>query len=186
MLTPKRLYDQDAETAIGVQNPFYLRKAKLAQLALYDGDEILKMHHVLISVTSYKEDLELAEKTRQKMNEKINDPVCVQKRVKIIPPNYSKENFIATFTPQTQLTPEQVFWSKDLLKKRAEDLKANAPPLPVLPPVIVFWEFEKTCKKRITPMGITEGEREVRAIKAVFENMEAEVDQNAINKKWGD
>ncbi|GKD04791.1 hypothetical protein Tco_1179765 [Tanacetum coccineum] len=213
-----KLYDQDAETAIGVQNPFYLRKAKLAQLALYDGDEILKMHHVLISVTSYKEDLELAEINRQKMNEKINDPVCVQKRVKIIPPNYSKENFLATFTPQTQLTPEQVFWSKDLLKKRAEDLKANAPPLPVLPPVIVFWEFEKTCKKQITPMGITEGERgfeqtkrcyltevipffnllkehfdgvqkslvtEVRAMKAVFENMEAEVDQNAIDKKCG-
>ncbi|GJR30778.1 hypothetical protein Tco_1107010 [Tanacetum coccineum] len=28
------------------QNPFYLRKAKVAQLALYDGDEILKTHHV--------------------------------------------------------------------------------------------------------------------------------------------
>nr|GEZ61913.1 integrase, catalytic region, zinc finger, CCHC-type, peptidase aspartic, catalytic [Tanacetum cinerariifolium] len=37
-------------------------------------------------------------------------------------------------------------------------------------------DFEKTCKKRITPTGITEGER-------VFENMEAEVDQNAIDKK---
>ncbi|GKE02924.1 hypothetical protein Tco_1390907, partial [Tanacetum coccineum] len=81
------------------------------------------------------------------------------------------------------------------------------------------WEFEKTCKKRITPTGITEGERgfeqtkrcyltevipffnllkehfdevqrslvkEVRAMKAVFENMEAEVDQNVIDKKCGE
>ncbi|GKC83676.1 hypothetical protein Tco_1139393 [Tanacetum coccineum] len=83
----------------------------------------------------------------------------------------------------------------------------------------LFWEFEKTCKKRITPTGITEGERgfeqtkrcyltevipffnllkehfdsvqkslvtEVRAMKAVFENMEAEVDQNAVDKKCGE
>ncbi|GJY40974.1 retrovirus-related pol polyprotein from transposon TNT 1-94 [Tanacetum coccineum] len=134
MLKPKRLYDQDAKTAIGVQNPFYLRKAKMAQPALYDGDENFKMHHVPVSVTSSEEDLELAEINRQK----INDPVCVQKRVKIIPPNYSKENFLATFIPRTQLTPEQVFWSKDLLKQRAEDLKANAPPLLVLPPATVY------------------------------------------------
>ncbi|GKD08709.1 hypothetical protein Tco_1188394 [Tanacetum coccineum] len=80
----------------------------------------------------------------------------------------------------------------------------------------LFKDFEKTCKKRITPTGITEGERgfeqtnrcyltevipvfnllkehfdsvqkslvtDVRAMKAVFENMEAEVDQNAVDKK---
>ncbi|GJX90356.1 integrase, catalytic region, zinc finger, CCHC-type containing protein [Tanacetum coccineum] len=80
-------------------------------------------------------------------------------------------------------------------------------------------DFEKTCKKRITPTGITEGERgfektkwcyltevilffnllkehfnsvqkslitEVRAMKEGFENMEAEVDQNAVEKKCGE
>ncbi|GJT71203.1 retrovirus-related pol polyprotein from transposon TNT 1-94 [Tanacetum coccineum] len=182
-----RILIQDhAETAIGVQNPFYLRKAKLAQPTLYDGDEILKMHHVSISVTSSKEDLELAELTRQKMNEKMNDPVCVQKRVKIIPPNYSKENFIATFTPQTQLTPEQVFWSKYLLKKRAEDLKANASPLPVLPPATVY---PPNTPVHLVPRMLPTTSQvniEVRAMKAVFENMEAEVDQNAIDKKCGE
>ncbi|GJU44376.1 hypothetical protein Tco_1201642 [Tanacetum coccineum] len=245
MLKPKKLYDQVAVMAIGAQNPFYHSKAKMVQLALYDGDEILKKHHVPVSVTSSEEDLEIAEITRQKMN----DHVCVEKKIKIIPPNYSKENFRATFTPQTQLTPEQVFWSKDLLKQIAKDLKTNAPPLPILPPVTVyppntpvhlvpqtlpttsqvniglyvitqlFWEFEKTCKKGITPIGITEGERgfeqtkwcyltevipffnllkehfdevqrslvkEVRAMKAVFEHMKAEVDQNVIDKKYGE
>ncbi|GKA90612.1 hypothetical protein Tco_0812482 [Tanacetum coccineum] len=118
----------------GAQNPFYLRKAKMVQPALYDGDEILKMHHVPVNVTSSEEDLDIVEITRQKMN----DPVCVEKKIKIIPPNYSKENFLATFTPQTQLTPEQVFWSKDLLKQRVEDLKTNSPPLPILPPAIVY------------------------------------------------
>ncbi|GKC46085.1 retrovirus-related pol polyprotein from transposon TNT 1-94, partial [Tanacetum coccineum] len=154
-----------------------------------------------------------------------------------------------TFTPQTQLTPEQVFWSLDLAKRKAEELIANATPLLVLPPAIVyppntpahlvprtllttshvniglyvitqlFWDFEKTCKKRITPTGITEGERgfeqtkrcyltevipffnllkehfegiqkslvtEVRAMQAVFENLEAEVDQNEIDLRSGE
>nr|GEV93346.1 hypothetical protein [Tanacetum cinerariifolium] len=167
-------------------------------------------------------------------------------RVKITPPNYSKENFMATFTLQTQLTPKQVFWSKEINAKKADDLKARTPPLPVLPPVTVyppntpvhlvprtlpttsqvniglyvitqlFWDFEKTCKEMITPTGITEGERgfektkrcyltevipffnllkehfdgvqkslvtEVRAMKTSFENLEAEVDQNAIDLK---
>ncbi|GJU55531.1 retrovirus-related pol polyprotein from transposon TNT 1-94 [Tanacetum coccineum] len=183
------------------------------------------MHHVPVIVTSSEEDLELAETTR------INE---------IIPPNYSKENFIATFTLQTQLTPEQVLWSNEIKEKKVEDLKARTLTLPVLPHMIVyppntpvhlvprtlpttsqvniglyvitqlFWDFEKTCKKRITPTGITEGEsgfeqtkrcyltevipffnilkehfdevqkslvKEVRAMKVVFENLEAGVDQ---------
>ncbi|GJY35278.1 integrase, catalytic region, zinc finger, CCHC-type containing protein [Tanacetum coccineum] len=197
MLKPTKLYDQDA-TAIGVQNPFYLRKAKKIQPALYDGDELLKTHHVPVIVTSSEEDLELAETTRIKMNEKMNDSVCVEKRVKIIPPNYSKENFMATFTPQTQLTHEQVFWSIEIKEKKAEDLKAKTPTLPVLPPATVyppntpvhlvprtlpttsqvnigmyvitqlFWDFEKTCKKRITPTGITEGERSFEQTKRCY------------------
>ncbi|GJW79082.1 integrase, catalytic region, zinc finger, CCHC-type containing protein [Tanacetum coccineum] len=228
------------------QNPFHLRQAKKAQPILYDGEELLKTHHVPVNVPSSEEELELAETTRNKLHAKINDSACVEKRVNIKPTNYSKEYFMTTFTPQTQLTPEQVFWSIDLEKQKAEELKANAPPLPVLPPATVyppntpvhlvprtlpttsqvniglyvitqlFWDFEKTCKKRITPTGITKGERgfeqtkrcyltevipffnllkehfdgvqksEVRAMKAVFENLEAEVDQNEIDLKSGE
>ncbi|GJT58848.1 hypothetical protein Tco_1002381 [Tanacetum coccineum] len=171
MLKPKKLCEQYSEIAIGAQNPFYLRKAKVAQPTLYDGNEIINPDHDPTNVPSSEEDLELAELARQKMHEKMNDPVCVEKRIKYIPPNYSKENFLATFTPQTQLTPEQVFWSIDLEKRKAEELKANTPPLPVLPPATVVQ------KSLVT---------EVRAMKAVFENMEAEVDQNAVDKKCGE
>ncbi|GKA31942.1 hypothetical protein Tco_0718309 [Tanacetum coccineum] len=52
------------------------KKAKKAQPALYDGDELLKTHHVPVIITSSEEDLELAETTRIKMNEKMNDFVC--------------------------------------------------------------------------------------------------------------
>ncbi|GJT08263.1 hypothetical protein Tco_0842725 [Tanacetum coccineum] len=173
MLKPKKLCEQYSEIAIGGQNPFYLRKAKVAQPTLYDGNEIINPDHDPMNAPSSEEDLELAELARQKMHEKMNDPVYLEKR-------------------------------------KVEELKANTLPLPVLP------HGDCTCKKRITPTGITEGERgfeqtkrcyltevipffnllkehfdsgqkslvtEVRAMKAVFENMEAEVDQNAVDKK---
>ncbi|GJZ76112.1 hypothetical protein Tco_0640577 [Tanacetum coccineum] len=80
----------------------------------------------------------------------------------------------------------------------------------------LFLEFEKTCKKRITPTGLTEGERgfeqtkecyltevipffktlkehfegiqkaltkEIKEMKEIFEELEAEVDQNVVNRK---
>ncbi|GJW65259.1 hypothetical protein Tco_0117143 [Tanacetum coccineum] len=43
--------------------------------------------------------------------------------VKIAPPDYSKENYLATFTPQQQLTPEQIFWSQDIIKMKGKALK---------------------------------------------------------------
>ncbi|GKE57705.1 hypothetical protein Tco_1496890, partial [Tanacetum coccineum] len=118
--------------------PFLPQTGQKAQPALYDGEELLKTHYVPVIVPSSEEDIELAENTRIKMHEKMNGSVYVEKRVKILPPNYSKENFMATFTPQTQLTPKQVFWSLDLEKQKAEELKANTPPQPILPPATVY------------------------------------------------
>nr|GEV91626.1 putative ribonuclease H-like domain-containing protein [Tanacetum cinerariifolium] len=46
----------------------------------------------------------------------------------------------------------------------------------------LFLEFEKTCKKRITPMGLTKGERSFEQTKACYLT-EAEVDQHAVDKK---
>ncbi|GJY41092.1 retrovirus-related pol polyprotein from transposon TNT 1-94 [Tanacetum coccineum] len=80
----------------------------------------------------------------------------------------------------------------------------------------LFSKFEKTCKKRITPTGLTEGERgfeqtkdcyltvvipffktlkehfegiqkaltkEIKEMKDIFKELEAEVDQNVVNRK---
>ncbi|GJZ96079.1 retrovirus-related pol polyprotein from transposon TNT 1-94 [Tanacetum coccineum] len=200
------LQDQSIQTVHMIQT-------KKAQPTLYDGDELLKPHYVPVIVPSSEEELELAEATRNKLHVKMNDSAYVEKRV------------------------------------NAKELKANATPLPVLPPMTVyppntlvhlvprtlpttsqvniglyvitqlFWDFEKTCKKRITPTGITEGERgfeqtkrcyltkvnpffnllkehcegnqkslvtEVRAMKAVFENLEAEVDQKETDLRSGE
>ncbi|GKC95339.1 retrovirus-related pol polyprotein from transposon TNT 1-94 [Tanacetum coccineum] len=186
---PKPYYDEQNKVAIGYKNPLCLTRAKQVQPALYNGHEIIKTNHVPAIVHNSEDTLEIAEITRKKMNDKMKDPECVKKKVKIAPHDYSKENYLATFTPQKQLTPEQIFWSKDLIKMKAEALKeqttASRPikaltmyppntPATLVPRVLptksqvkinifaliqLFLEFEKTYKKRITPTGLTEGER---------------------------
>ncbi|GJW23101.1 hypothetical protein Tco_0033723 [Tanacetum coccineum] len=177
----KPYYDEMKKVAIGYKNPLCLTRASRVQPALYNGHEIIKTNHAPAIVYNSEDTLEIAEITRKKMNDKMKDPECVQNKVKITPPDYSKENYLATFTPQKQLTPEQ-----------------------------------KTCKKRITPTGLTEGEngfeqtkacyltevipffktlkehfegiqtaitKEVKEMKEIFEELEDEVDQNAVHRK---
>nr|GEW19262.1 retrovirus-related Pol polyprotein from transposon TNT 1-94 [Tanacetum cinerariifolium] len=132
------------------------------------------------------------------MNDKMNDPECVTRKVKIAPHDYSKENLLTTLTPQKQLTPEQIFWSNDLMKLKSEALKertkASRPikaftvyppntPVTLVPKVLptksrvkiyiftliqLFLEFDKTCKKRITLTGLTDGERGFEQTKACY------------------
>ncbi|GKA90124.1 hypothetical protein Tco_0811936 [Tanacetum coccineum] len=111
------------KVAIGYKNPLCLTRAKQVQPALYNSHEIIKTNHVPAIVHNSEDTLKIAEITRKKMNDKMKDPECVNKKVKIAPHDYSKENYLATFTPQKQLTPEQIFWSKDLIKMKAEALK---------------------------------------------------------------
>ncbi|GJU18399.1 hypothetical protein Tco_1146365 [Tanacetum coccineum] len=120
---PKPYYDELNKVAIGYKNPLCLTHAKQVQSALYNGYEIIKTNHVSALVHNIEDTLEIAEITRKKINDKMKDPECVTHKVKIAPPDYSKENYLATFTPQKQLTPEQIFWSQDLIKMKAEALK---------------------------------------------------------------
>nr|GFA00301.1 hypothetical protein [Tanacetum cinerariifolium] len=237
-------YDSDilSEVAIGYKNPLCLTGAKQVQPALYNGHEIIKDNHVPAIVHNTKDTLEIAEITRRKINDKMREPECVTHKVKIAPHDYSKENFLATFTPQKQL----IFWSRDLIKMKSEALKEQTTvsrpikaltvyppntPATLIPRVLptknqvkihiftliqLFLEFNKTCKKRITPTGLTEGERgfeqtkacylkevipffqtlkenfegiqkaltkEIKDMKDVFEELEAEVAQNVVDRK---
>nr|GEY40206.1 retrovirus-related Pol polyprotein from transposon TNT 1-94 [Tanacetum cinerariifolium] len=141
-----------------------------AFVVLNDVSSALNDDSLATELAIYKEqveeDLELVDISREKMIEKFKDPECVKYNITHKPLNYSKENFIATFIPQITLTLKHVFCFKDLVKKRVEALKAQATTLKVLPPATVSLV------------------KEVRAMKVVFENMEAEVDQNAIDKKY--
>ncbi|GJX51239.1 hypothetical protein Tco_0278084 [Tanacetum coccineum] len=60
------------------------------------------------------------------------------------PPDYSKENLRATFAPQRNLTPEQIFWSKDNnTRKKAETLAPK--PISALTKYVIG-----TCPKEFT------------------------------------
>nr|GEW06102.1 integrase, catalytic region, zinc finger, CCHC-type, peptidase aspartic, catalytic [Tanacetum cinerariifolium] len=83
----------------------------------------IKTNHISAIVHNSEETLEIAKITGKKMNDKIKDPECVKKKVTIAPHDYSKENYLATFTPQKQLNLEHIFWSMDLLKMKEEALK---------------------------------------------------------------
>nr|GEW60790.1 hypothetical protein [Tanacetum cinerariifolium] len=120
---PKPYYNEQNKVAIGYKNPLCLTRAKQVQPVLYNGHEIIKDNHAPAIVHNTKDTLEIAEITRKKMNAEMNNPECVTRMVKIAPHDYSKENFLATFTPQKQLTPKQIFWSNDLIKLKSKALK---------------------------------------------------------------
>nr|GEZ47993.1 hypothetical protein [Tanacetum cinerariifolium] len=152
---PRPLYNDLNKVAIGYKNPLCLTGTKQAQPTLYNGYEILKDNHARAKVHNTEDTLEIAEITRKKINAKMTDPECVTYKVKIVPHDYSKENLLAIFTPQKQLTPEQIYWSNDLMKLKSEALKERA--------------------KALT--------KEIREIKDVFEELEAEVAQNVVDRK---
>ncbi|GKC20727.1 hypothetical protein Tco_1022877, partial [Tanacetum coccineum] len=197
------------KVAIGYKNPLCLTRAKQVQPVLYNGNEIIKTDHVPTIVHNSEDTLEIAEITRKKMNDKMKDPECVKKKVKIASHAYSKENYLGTFTPKKQLTPEQIFWSKDLIKMKVEALKeqttASRPikALTVYPPntpatlvskgkgvlnklrnVISLrsFHFSKTLKEHSE--GIQKAlTKKIKEMKEIFKELEAEVDQNVVNRK---
>nr|GFA28838.1 hypothetical protein [Tanacetum cinerariifolium] len=97
---PRPMYNDLNKVAIGYKNPLCLTRTKQAQPALYNGHEILKDNHAPAKVHNIEDTLEIAEITRKKMNAKMTDPEYVTHKVKIAPHDYTKENFLATFTPQ--------------------------------------------------------------------------------------
>ncbi|GJT02753.1 retrovirus-related pol polyprotein from transposon TNT 1-94 [Tanacetum coccineum] len=154
-------------------------------------------------LATYKEQVELYERRAR--------PECVTHKVKIAPPDYSKENYLATFTPQKQSTPEQIFWSQDLIKMKEEALKkqttlkthqkhdgVSTKYTATLVPGLTEKErgFEQTKECYLTEVipffktlkehfeGIQKAlTKEIKEIKDIFEELEAEVDQNVVNKK---
>ncbi|GJW99937.1 retrovirus-related pol polyprotein from transposon TNT 1-94 [Tanacetum coccineum] len=87
---PKSFYDEKNKVAIGYKNPLYLTHAKQVQSALYNGHEIVKTNHAPPVVHDSEDTHEIAEITRKRMLEKMKSPLCVENKVKIAPPNYSK------------------------------------------------------------------------------------------------
>nr|GEW31238.1 retrovirus-related Pol polyprotein from transposon TNT 1-94 [Tanacetum cinerariifolium] len=100
---PRPNSNEQKRVEIGYKNSLCLTRAKQVQPALYNCHEIIKDNHTPTIVHNSEDTLEITEITRKKINDKMNDPECVIRKVKIAPHDYSKENLLATFTPQKQL-----------------------------------------------------------------------------------
>ncbi|GJY56582.1 hypothetical protein Tco_0455697 [Tanacetum coccineum] len=116
LMKPQVFYDDTHKQALGYQNPFHLKKAQRIQPTLYDGSVIAK-EHAVISMIDDKETLILEEESRLKMLDKLNDPISIEKKIKISLIDYSKlnkikEDFGKRFVTQKELFVKQAFWLK--------------------------------------------------------------------------
>ncbi|GJV92976.1 retrovirus-related pol polyprotein from transposon TNT 1-94 [Tanacetum coccineum] len=112
---PKSFYDEKHKVAIGYKNPLCLARAKQAQSALYNGHVLVTTNHAPTIIHDSEDTLELAEITRNRMRLKMQSPQCVENKVRIAPHDYSKENLLATFAPQRNLTGTDIL-TKHVLK----------------------------------------------------------------------
>ncbi|GJW18855.1 retrovirus-related pol polyprotein from transposon TNT 1-94 [Tanacetum coccineum] len=133
---PKSFYDEKNKVAIGYKNPLCLTRAKQAQSALYNGHVLVTTNHTPTVIHDSEDTREIAEITRKRMLKRrdLRAPKPIS-ALTVYPPN----------TP-VKLVPR-------ILPTKSQ-VKINLYVLTQL-----FTEFDKTCKTRITPSGLTEGER---------------------------
>ncbi|GKB16850.1 hypothetical protein Tco_0850773 [Tanacetum coccineum] len=173
MLTkPHVFYNDTHKQTLGYQNPFHLKKAQRIQPTLYDGSVIAKEHTVIDD----EETLILEEESRSKMLDKQNDPISIEKKIKISPIDYSKlnkikEDFGKCFVTQKEFSAEQSFGLKHSSVSETPvtlhtPVRIEAPS--ELPKVSLVNEslkklkyqlanFDKVVKKRLTSDAITTG-----------------------------
>nr|GEV13745.1 retrovirus-related Pol polyprotein from transposon TNT 1-94 [Tanacetum cinerariifolium] len=155
-------YNELNKVAIGYKSPLCLTRAKQVQPALYNGHEIIKNNHAPAIVHNTEDTLEIAEITRKKMNAKMNDPECVTRKLKF---DALKERtkvsrsikVLTVYLPNTPATlVPKVLPTKSQVK------------IYIFTLIQLFLEFDKTCKKRITPTGLTEGESGFKQTKKCY------------------
>ncbi|GJR86554.1 retrovirus-related pol polyprotein from transposon TNT 1-94 [Tanacetum coccineum] len=186
MLTkPQFFYDHTTKQALGFQNPFYLKKAQQLEPKLYVGDIIEKTNPIVISDS--EETLILAEESRSKMLLKQQDPMMLEKKVNTTPIDYVvlnqlSQDFKTRFVPQTELSAEQDFWSKNSVNSPEPTLSSRPTKVEVpkeLPKVSMvntslkklkyhLAGFDVVVKERTTPTAITEGSWGFEHTKACF------------------
>ncbi|GJV45144.1 hypothetical protein Tco_1429680 [Tanacetum coccineum] len=178
-------YDHTTKQALGFQNPFYQKKAQQLEPKLYVGDIIEKTN--LIVISDSEETLILAEESRSKMLLKQQDPMMLEKKVNTTPIIYDvlnqlSQDFKTRFVPQTELSAEQDFWSKNSMNSPEPTLSSTPTKVEVpkeLPKVSMvntslkklkyhLAGFDVVVKERTTPTAITEAPWGFEHTKACF------------------
>nr|GEZ35579.1 hypothetical protein [Tanacetum cinerariifolium] len=166
---PNYVVDSDAE---------YTGDSNMIPYDQYVKDNAEQLYKIMYLLYQMMQDtLEIAKTTRKKINDKMKTPLWTEQNINIRPPDYSKENYLATFTPHIQLTAEHIFWSKDVLKIKAKALKEQTK---TSKPIKALTVYPPNTPAMLVPRAIT---KEIKEMKEIFEELEAEVDQNAVDRK---
>ncbi|GJY01843.1 hypothetical protein Tco_0359995 [Tanacetum coccineum] len=174
LMKPQFFYDHTTKQALGFQNPFYLKKAQQLEPKLYDGNVIKNTNAIVIPDSG--ETLLLAEESRSKMLLKQQDPLMLEKKVNTTPVDYAilnqlSQDFETQLVPQTELSAEQAFWSKNSVNSPEPTLSSRPTKVEVpkeLSKVSMvntslkklkyhLAGFDVVVKVRTTPTTITEG-----------------------------
>nr|GEX94540.1 hypothetical protein [Tanacetum cinerariifolium] len=203
---PKPYYNELNKVAIGYKNPLCLTRANQVQPALYNGHEIIKDNHVSAIVHNTEDTLEIAEITRRKMNDKMKDPEYLIKMksealkeqtiasrtikaLMVYPPNTP-----ATLVPRVLPTKSQVrihiFTLIQLFSEFDKTCKKRIPLTGLTEGERGFEQTKECYLKEVIPFFKTLKEhfegmqkaltKEIKEMKDVFEELEAEVAQNEV------
>ncbi|GJZ85335.1 retrovirus-related pol polyprotein from transposon TNT 1-94 [Tanacetum coccineum] len=170
------------------QNPFYLKKAQQLEPKLYDGS-IFKNTSALL-IPNSEETLMLAEESRSKMLLKQQDPMMLEKKVNTTLVDYTilnqlSQDFKTRFVPQTELSAEQAFWSKNYVNSPEPTLSCRLTKVKVpkeLPKDSMdntslkklkyyLASFDVIVKERTTSTAITEGSWGFERKRAILEQV---------------
>nr|GEX16412.1 hypothetical protein [Tanacetum cinerariifolium]GEX16424.1 hypothetical protein [Tanacetum cinerariifolium] len=110
------LYDQYVE-----DNAEHVVQRNLSSIQ----NDALKM--IIDDMHEQEDTLEFTVITMKRMLARVKIPLCVEHKYKFTPPDYSKNNFLATFTPQRDLTQEQIFWSKEVKQRKRVETTVTKP-----------------------------------------------------------
>ncbi|GJZ50172.1 copia protein [Tanacetum coccineum] len=171
---------------------------------------VIAKEHVVIFVIDDEETLILEEESRSKMLDKQNDPISIEKKIKISPIDYSKlnkikEDFGKHFVTQKELSAEQAFWLKhsslsETSVKSHTHVRVEAPsklPKRLTSDAITTgsWGFEHTKEcfvTKIIPFLTVLKDTfnafdktlldEITKVQTVFNQIEAAVDQCSVDK----
>nr|GEX18960.1 hypothetical protein [Tanacetum cinerariifolium] len=104
---------------------------------LHDKDAYVPHDPLVTELNIYKEQLAIYEQ-RARFELRLREQKMDEQMSILIQDRDQKEENIKKELHSTQLTPKQVFWSKEIIAKKANDLKARTLPLPVLPSTTMY------------------------------------------------
>nr|GEZ49414.1 hypothetical protein [Tanacetum cinerariifolium] len=202
-------YNELNKVAIGYNNPLCITRAKQVQPVLYNGHEIIKDNHVPVIVHNTEDTLEIAEITRRKMNDKMKDPeylikmkfkalieqTTVSRPIKaltVYPPN-THTTLVPRVLPTNSQVKNYIFTLIQLFLEFDNTCKKRITPTGFTEVERGFEQTKACYLMEVIPFFQTLKEnfegiqkaltKEIKEMKDVFEELEAEVAQNVVDRK---